>query len=142
MGFVVDSVRSSACGSLTKRPVSLVCFAIVTSLARLRGAHQQLTHACCKDTFNGYKQHVATDLDTDLILACAITPANRPEEEATPQLKQDLDALNVRIGHLFVDRGYINSDLVEATQLAGGEVVCKPWLVHASRPGLFKKTDF
>lgn len=92
--------------------------------------------------FNGYKQHVATDLDTDLILACAITPANRPEEEATPQLKQDLDAQGVRIGHLFVDRGYINSDLVEETQRAGGEVVCKPWLVRASRPGLFKKTDF
>ena len=26
--------------------------------------------------FNGYKQHIATDLDTTLILACAVTPAN------------------------------------------------------------------
>jgi hypothetical protein len=39
--------------------------------------------------FNGYKQHIAADLDTSLILACAVTPANRPE--ATPQLKADLD---------------------------------------------------
>src|SRR5450631_2026239 len=31
--------------------------------------------------FNGYKRHIATDLDTNLILACAVTPANRPEEE-------------------------------------------------------------
>jgi len=28
--------------------------------------------------FNGYKQHIAADLETDLILACAVTPANRP----------------------------------------------------------------
>lgn len=41
--------------------------------------------------FNGYKQHIATDLDTALILVCAVTPANRPEEEATPLLKADLD---------------------------------------------------
>ena len=38
--------------------------------------------------FNGYKRHIATDLDTDLILACAITPANRPEEEAAPALQR------------------------------------------------------
>jgi hypothetical protein len=92
--------------------------------------------------FNGYKQHIATDLDTRLILACAVTPANRPEEEATPHLKEDLDAQSVRIGRLFVDRGYINSDLVDQTQTDGGEVVCKPWLVRGSRPDLFKKTDF
>jgi len=29
--------------------------------------------------FNGYKRHIAADLDTDLIVACAVTPANRPE---------------------------------------------------------------
>ena len=41
--------------------------------------------------FNGYKRHIAADLDADLILACAITPANRPEEEAAPLLQQDID---------------------------------------------------
>jgi hypothetical protein len=92
--------------------------------------------------FNGYKQHVATDLNSDLILACAITPANRPEEEATPQLKTDLDLQCALIGRLYIDRGYINSELVEEVQHAGGEVVCKPWLVRNTRPDLFKKTDF
>ncbi len=38
--------------------------------------------------FNGYRRHIATDLDSDLILAGAITPANRPEEEAAPELKR------------------------------------------------------
>ena len=35
--------------------------------------------------FNGYKGHVACDLDTELILACGVTPANRPELEAVPE---------------------------------------------------------
>jgi hypothetical protein len=92
--------------------------------------------------FNGYKQHIATDLNSDLILACAITPANRPEEEATPQLKADLDLQRTSINRLYIDRGYINSDLVESVQRDGGKVVCKPWLVRNNRPELFRKTDF
>jgi hypothetical protein len=32
--------------------------------------------------FNGYKRHIARDLDSKLILSCAVAPANRPEEEA------------------------------------------------------------
>ena len=38
--------------------------------------------------FNGYKQHIAADLDTGLIAACAVTPANRPEEEAMPEIRR------------------------------------------------------
>ncbi len=92
--------------------------------------------------FNGYKQHIATDLDTNLILACAITPANRPEEEATPQLQEDLDLQDVSVGKLYIDRGYINSIMVIEVQDQGGEVLCKPWKVRNIRPELFKKTDF
>jgi hypothetical protein len=92
--------------------------------------------------FNGYKQHIATDLDTSLILACAVTPANRPEEEATPNIKADLDVQGVSIAELYVDRGYINSALVDDVQRASGTVICKPWLARGNRPELFKKTDF
>lgn len=92
--------------------------------------------------FNGYKQHIVTDLNSDLILACAVTPANRPEEESTPQLKEDLELQGVSIGRLYVDRGYINSELVADVQREGGEIVCKPWHVRNTRPELFKKTDF
>ncbi len=92
--------------------------------------------------FNGYKQHIVTDLNSDLILACAVTPANRPEEEATPQLKEDLELQGASIGRLYVDRGYINSELVANVQSEGGEIVCKPWHVRNTRPELFKKTDF
>lgn len=92
--------------------------------------------------FNGYKQHIATDLDTALILACAVTPANRPEEEATPQLKGDLDNQYAKLGQLYIDRGYINSSLVDDAKSERAEIICKPWLVRSAKPNLFKKTDF
>jgi hypothetical protein len=92
--------------------------------------------------FNGYKQHIATDLDTALILACAVTPANRPEEEATPQLQADLQHQGTTVAQLHIDRGYINSTLVDDAQTSGAEILCKPWLVRGGKPDLFKKTDF
>lgn len=92
--------------------------------------------------FNGYKQHIATDLDTCLILACAVTPANRPEAEATPDLQTDLESQGAKVRRLYVDRGYINSTLVDEAQATRGAIVCKPWRVRNAKPELFKKTDF
>jgi hypothetical protein len=48
--------------------------------------------------FHGYKRHIGVDLDTTLVLACAVTPANRPEEEAAPTLKADIDRQERAIG--------------------------------------------
>ena len=92
--------------------------------------------------FNGYKEHVATDIDTDLIVACEVTPANRPEETATQRLKKDMDRQNITIGTMFIDRGYINSDLVDAVNESGGDVVCKPWKLRNVNPSLFSKAEF
>jgi hypothetical protein len=90
--------------------------------------------------FNGFKQHIATDLEQELILACAVTPANRPEEEAMPELKQELERQGVRLEELHVDRGYISSPVVNEVLDQGGEVVCKPW---APKNGeLFAKSAF
>jgi hypothetical protein len=91
--------------------------------------------------FNGYKGHIACDLDTSLILACGITPANRPEAEAVPSLRADIALGSDRvISQLSIDRGYINSSLATEVSACGGEVLCKPWV---SRNGaLFRKSDF
>jgi hypothetical protein len=92
--------------------------------------------------FNGYKGHIACDLDTTLILACGITPANRPEAEAVPSLQADIARGSERnvIGQLSIDRGYIKSPLATEVFARGGEVLCKPWV---SRNGmLFRKSDF
>jgi len=92
--------------------------------------------------FNGYKRHIAADLDTHLILACAVRPANRPEEEAAPVLRDDIARLPKRseIASLHIDRGYIASVLVNDVLGRRGEVLCKPWVARNGK--LFSKSDF
>jgi Transposase DDE domain/Transposase domain (DUF772) len=92
--------------------------------------------------FDGYKQHVSTDLETDLVLACAVTPANRPEEEAAPALSADMAHMGLSPDELQIDRAYLNSDLSEQVIERGGTVVCKPWKGNNSKPGFFGKKDF
>jgi hypothetical protein len=90
--------------------------------------------------FNGFKRHVAADVDRGLILACAITPANRPEDEAMPCLTADLTHQGLDIDHLLIDRGYINSTLVDAVLARRGKIVCKPWTTRNG--SLFPKSAF
>jgi len=90
--------------------------------------------------FNGYKQHIAADIDRDIILACAVTPANRPEEEATPALTADLDRQTLHVDELYIDRGYINSQMVDEVLSRQGEVICKPW--NSKNKKLFPKSAF
>ena len=92
--------------------------------------------------FKGYKQHVGTDLDSELVLACAVTPANRPEEDAAPVLREDLARLRLTPSELFIDRAYVNSVLTEEVTHHGGRVICKPWRGAGAKPGLFGKRDF
>jgi hypothetical protein len=90
--------------------------------------------------FNGFKQHIATQLEEDLILACAVTAANRPEQEAMPQLQQDMERQGVQPDELHIDRGYITSPVVNEVLDKGGEVLCKPWA--PKNGGLFAKSAF
>lgn len=90
--------------------------------------------------FNGFKRHIAADVDRDLILACAMTPANRPEDEAMPSLTDDLARQGLAVDHLLIDRGYINSPLVDDVLGRRGTIVCKPWTSRNGR--LFPKSAF
>ena len=90
--------------------------------------------------FNGYKQHIAADIDRDLILACEVTPANRPEQEGAPALKSDIERQQLQIGELYIDRGYINSSVVDDVLARKGEVICRPW--NAKNGKLFPKSMF
>jgi len=92
--------------------------------------------------YDGYKEHIATHLDADLILACAVTPGNQPDQKAGPSLKNDLDEQGFSIDELFIDRGYINSALVADVLARGGEVVAKPWMVKNANRELFSKAEF
>jgi hypothetical protein len=90
---------------------------------------------------DGYKRHILEDLDTKLILACAITPANRPEAEATPSLEQDLEAQGLnKVDELQVDQAYVNSSLAQKVREQQGRVICRPRVTNNGE--LFRKEDF
>ena len=114
----------------------------VTADRRVSIEDQEMRHGRKSKSkrFNGFKRHIATDVDRGLILACAITPANRPEDEAMPSLTLDMAHQGLEVDHLLIDRGYINSRLVDEVLGRRGKIICKPW---RSRNGsLFPKSAF
>jgi len=90
--------------------------------------------------FNGFKRHIATDLDSGLILSGAITAANQPEESAARDLAEDIVRQGFSVGDLHLDRGYIKSPLVDEILGRGGEIVCRPWVAHNGKA--FSKAAF
>jgi hypothetical protein len=90
--------------------------------------------------FNGYKRHLAADLDTNLIHAVAVFPANQVEHLAAAPLKRAIESNGYTIAELFIDRGYMSSPVVEQMIAEGHDVVSRPW--SSSRPGFFSKLDF
>ncbi len=89
---------------------------------------------------DGYKRHVLRDLDSGLIPAVGITPANRPEAEVTGDISADLDAAGLRLAELHIDRAYLSSALVRdrGPDLA---IYCKAWRVR-NAGGRFAKGQF
>jgi hypothetical protein len=92
--------------------------------------------------FDGYKEHIARDLDLPVIVACSVTPANRPEEEGAAPIAEDIQHQGLRLIELHIDRGYVNSPVVNDVLSAGGQVFAKPWAQRARSPDLFSKLDF
>jgi Transposase DDE domain/Transposase domain (DUF772) len=88
---------------------------------------------------DGYKRHVLRDLDSRLIVAVGVTPANVPEASVTDAIATDLAAQKCTLQELHIDRAYLASTLVQQRHddLA---IFCKAWPV---RSGLyFPKTAF
>jgi len=90
--------------------------------------------------FDGYKRHVLRDLDTGLIPAVGLTPANVPEATVTDSIAADLDAAGRRLGELHIDRAYLSSALVRdrGPDLA---IYCKAWRVR-NASGRYAKDQF
>ena len=61
---------------------------------------------------DGYKRHVLHDLDTGLIRAVGITPANVPEASVTEAISEDLERQEIYLKELHIDRAYLSSHLV------------------------------
>ena len=81
---------------------------------------------------DGYKRHVLHDLDTGLIRAVGITPANEPEASVTRDISVDLERQEVCLKELHIDRAYLSSHLVRerSEEL---EVYCKAWPVREGK---------
>ena len=90
--------------------------------------------------FDGYKRHVLRDLDTGLIPAVGLTPANVPEAAVTDSIAADLDAAGRRLCELHIDRAYLSSALVRdrGPDLA---IYCKAWRVR-NASGRYAKDQF
>ncbi len=78
---------------------------------------------------DGYKRHVLHDLDSGLIRAVGLTPANAPEASVTQAISQDLERQEVSLQELHIDRAYLSSHLVRerSDELA---IYCKAWPVR------------
>ncbi|XXT23827.1 transposase [Sorangium sp. So ce429] len=84
----------------------------------------------------------ARDLDLPIIVACAVTPANRPEEEGAAPIAEDVQRQRLRLVELHIDRAYVKSPVVDDVIRAGGQVFSKPWGQRARSPDLFSKRHF
>jgi hypothetical protein len=78
---------------------------------------------------DGYKRHVLRDLDSQLIVAVGVTPANAPEATVTDAIETDVAAQQCTLRELHIDRAYLASTLVQqrADTLA---IFCKAWPVR------------
>ena len=90
--------------------------------------------------FDGYKRHVIRDLDTGLVPAVGITPANAPEASVAGDVVADLEAAGWHLSELHIDRAYLSSALVRdrGPDLA---IFCKAWRVR-NACGRFAKDQF
>ena len=84
--------------------------------------------------FDGDKRHVLRDLDSGLIPAVGITPANRPEASVTGGIAAGPDAAGLALAELHIDRACLSSALVRdrGPDLA---IFCKAWRVRTPPAG-------
>ena len=78
---------------------------------------------------DGYKRHVLRDLDSGLIAAVGVTPANVPEARVTDSISLDLHVQHLTLRELHIDRAYLTSNLVRERD-EDLLICCKAWPVQ------------
>ena len=89
-------------------------------------------------TFNGFKEHIALDLDSNVTREVVVCPANHPEHEAVELLAEELEQ-GAGLFQLDVDMGYMASPRIAQWAAQGVHIIARPW--PQSGP-LFTKDDF
>jgi hypothetical protein len=88
---------------------------------------------------DGYKRQGLRDVDSGLIVAVGVTPANAPEATVTDAIETDLAAQQSTLKAWHIDRAYLASKRVQQRGEEGA-IFCKAWPV---RPGPhFPKSAF
>lgn len=77
--------------------------------------------------FSGYKRHVARDLDSPMILAATVRPANEPEHMAAEELRPFVERFG-EVEELHIDRGYLASAWARDVFDSGARLLAKPWV--------------
>lgn len=90
--------------------------------------------------FDGFKRHIAVDVESKIIVGVAITPGNRPEGEAAETLFNDIEKQRISLSELLIDRGYLSAKAVEDRRKEGLVVRCKAFPLRNG--GKFTKADF
>jgi IS5 family transposase/Pyruvate/2-oxoacid:ferredoxin oxidoreductase delta subunit len=78
---------------------------------------------------DGYKRHVLRDLDSGLVPAVGITPANVPEAQVTDSISLDLHVQALTLRELPIDRAYLSSHLVRE-RVETLAISCRAWPVQ------------
>ena len=85
--------------------------------------HGRKSSAC---RFDGYKRHIAQDLDEGVILAAEVLPANTPDTAGLEPLLIAVELQQRQVTSLHIDRGYLGDDLIPAYEAYGAAILCGP----------------
>lgn len=97
-------------------------------------------HKTQRQRMDGYKAHVLSDHDTELVLAVTATPANQPDgPEAAPLVAAARQA-GVPVAEVLGDTAYGDGDTRVAVEAVGAKVTAKTQ--PPAPTGKFAKTDF
>jgi hypothetical protein len=77
-------------------------------------------------TFNGFKEHFAVDLDSKVIREVVVRPANEPEHEAVEMLAAELEKAPGLL-QLDIDLGYMASPRMTQWAEQGIYIIVRPW---------------
>ena len=89
-------------------------------------------------TFNGFKEHFALDLDSTVTREVVVCPANQPEHEAVELLAEELEK-GAGLFQLDIDLGYMASPRIVQWAARGVHIIARPWPQVGP---LFTKDDF
>jgi len=90
------------------------------------------------NTCNGFKEHVALDLDSKVTREVVVCPANQPEHEAVVLLAEELEK-GAGLFQLDIDLGYMASPRIAQWAAQGVHIIARPWPQVGP---LFTKSDF